>query len=124
MEHNYLCINCKKEFDEPYQLREPDGLDTPPYRYTDCCPRCHCDDILEAANECQCCGKTIWQSEECYVLIESDEYFCEQCIIEKTADKNYKCHECSEVIEKEETYYMIDSFDDKYCQNCMEKHTA
>lgn len=43
----YRCHQCGKTFREPVWLKEPDGLDDPPYRYSDHCPFCGSNNYSE-----------------------------------------------------------------------------
>lgn len=43
----WKCSRCGLSFERPQGLKEEDGLDSPPYRYTYVCPYCHSDDYDE-----------------------------------------------------------------------------
>lgn len=79
---NYKCYNCEKTFEDPLGLREPDGLDSPPYRYSYCCPYCRSDDYAEIIGRCGCCSCNIGENEQHYELT-TGEVFCVNCIEER-----------------------------------------
>lgn len=80
----FICKSCGRGFDEPASLKEPDGLETPPYRYSDGCPYCYSDDYVNLVTYCDCCGRGIYQEEK-YYRLETDECFCSDCIEEREA---------------------------------------
>lgn len=82
MNEQYKCHDCGRTFDEPLGLREPDGLDTPPYRYSFCCPYCRSDNFGEPKYKCDCCEETIYTNEPYYEL-SSGERYCNDCITER-----------------------------------------
>ena len=84
MSDRYYCINCDREFDEYNEVYEPDGLDTPPYRYTPVCPYCKSGDFYEILGECACCGDIICEGDRYYELNDNcNTLYCENCITER-----------------------------------------
>lgn len=84
MSDRYYCINCDREFDEYKEVYEPDGLDTPPYRYTPVCPYCKSDDFYKILGECACCGDIICEGNRYYELDDNyNTLYCESCITER-----------------------------------------
>lgn len=80
----YYCINCKRTFDDPKQVYEPDGLDTPPYRYTPVCPFCKGSDFYEILGDCAYCGDIICEGDKYYELNDNcNTLYCENCIVER-----------------------------------------
>lgn len=77
----FKCRNCEHEFVQPELIYEPDGLDTPPYRYSDCCPNCFSDDFSEIIDTCDCCGMAITAGEK-YYKTNNNYLFCDNCIME------------------------------------------
>lgn len=43
----WKCNLCGWVFEKPVMLKEDDGLDSPPYRYTGVCPGCYRNDYDE-----------------------------------------------------------------------------
>lgn len=82
----YICESCCREFDIPNKLYEPDGLDTPPYRYSYACPNCGSGDIRRVVAECRNCSDYILSGEEYYRIRFTDEYYCKDCIMEGVAE--------------------------------------
>ena len=123
MNEKYICRNCGHTFDDPKQIREPDGLETPPYRYSDVCPNCNSDDFDEASNEC-CdeCGNNIYCNDTYYADEVTDATFCANCMQKMTADNDYSCEDCFDDILTGETCYHIG--DNWYCENCISEHVA
>ena len=37
---SYICIDCRRQFDEPRVYEERHGLETGPYEQMTCCPFC------------------------------------------------------------------------------------
>ena len=81
--NNYKCNSCEHCFDLPKAVKEPDGLDTPPYRYSYCCPYCGDDDYSSKIETCDNCGNGIYTGEKYYRLNSTDDVFCEDCITER-----------------------------------------
>lgn len=77
----YYCRDCKREFNESKKLIEPDGLDTPPYRYSEACPYCGSDDFGAVIGECGKCHCTITENDSYYEVEGEDIFFCYDCII-------------------------------------------
>lgn len=82
MNNRYLC-SCGMSFDEPKAYQEPDGFETPPYRYSFGCPYCGSDDYAELIEECDNCGNGIYTGEKYYRLNSTNDVFCENCITER-----------------------------------------
>ena len=61
---SYICIDCRRQFDEPRVYEERHGLETGPYEKMSCCP--FCGGGYEEAVECDECGKVIPESEACF----------------------------------------------------------
>lgn len=79
----YKCTGiCERCFNEPKRYREPDGLDTPPYRYTEGCPYCG-GEFVEQIAICSQCGYNIYEGDRYYEISSTGECFCEQCIEER-----------------------------------------
>lgn len=76
----YICESCGEEFDNPEELYEPDGLDTPPYRYSYACPRCKSGDIRRIVFECSSCSEYILAGDNFYKCEPTGEMFCTDCI--------------------------------------------
>lgn len=74
---SYICVDCRRQFDEPHRYEERHGLEHGPYEKLSCCP--FCGGSYEEAIECDECGKIVPESEVCY----SDEYghkvLCSEC---------------------------------------------
>ena len=84
MSDRYYCENCERTFDEYKEVYEPDGLDTPPYRYTPVCPYCKDTDFREIIGECSCCGDIICEGNRYYELDDNyNTLYCESCITER-----------------------------------------
>ena len=81
----YLCLSCEKGFNAPRKVQEPDGLDTPPHRYSYCCPYCGDDDYVEKIETCDNCGQGIYYGHKYYRLSNTEDVFCEDCITERNA---------------------------------------
>lgn len=82
----YICEYCGEEFDKPEELYEPDGLDTPPYRYSLACPYCKSGDIRQVVARCMNCSEYILSGDKCFRIRFTDEYYCKDCIVEGVAD--------------------------------------
>lgn len=61
---SYICIDCRRQFDEPRVYEERHGLEHGPYEKMSCCP--FCGGGYEEAVECDECGKVIPESEACF----------------------------------------------------------
>lgn len=61
---SYICIDCRRQFDEPHVYEERHGLETGQYEKMSCCP--FCGGGYEEAVECDECGKVIPESEACF----------------------------------------------------------
>lgn len=80
MSNRYICLQCENKFDFLKSHREPDGLDTPPHRHTECCPICGSDEISEQIGECDACCREIYNGDAYYKLNSENEIFCDNCI--------------------------------------------
>ena len=80
-EIGFVCMKCNRDFTEAERVRECDGLDTPPYRYTLVCPYCGNDDLRELVGTCDRCGKVISEEDEYYT--EGFDLLCEACAEEE-----------------------------------------
>ena len=89
----WYCLDCKEYFDEPQTETSRywsadmgyDGT----WEETICqCPICHSEDIEEARDECDACGKTVYDTEDVNGI-----YLCPECheklrdILEETVMK-------------------------------------
>ena len=84
MSDRYYCINCKRTFDKYDEVYEPDGLDTPPYRYTPVCPYCKDTDFREIIDECSGCGDSICEGDKYYKVNDGfSGLYCVNCVEEK-----------------------------------------
>lgn len=80
---NYKCDDCGHCFDSPKAVREPDGFDYPPYRYSYHCPYCGNDGYSEKVETCDNCGNGIYEGETYYKLNDTGDVFCGDCIEER-----------------------------------------
>lgn len=80
MSNRYVCLQCENKFNFLKSIIEPDGLDTPPYRHTECCPICGSDDIADRIGECVVCDREIYKGDIYYKLKSENEIFCDNCI--------------------------------------------
>lgn len=84
MSDRFYCINCERTFDKYDKVYEPDGLDTPPYRYTPVCPFCKNDYFGEIIDECRGCGRLICEGDMYYKVNDGfSSLYCEDCVEEK-----------------------------------------
>lgn len=74
---SYICIDCRRQFDEPRVYVERHGLETGPYEKISCCP--FCGGGYEEAVECDECGKVIPESEACYADGYCHRVLCPEC---------------------------------------------
>ena len=82
-DNGYICLNCNRSFEEANEIQEPDGLDTPPYRYTSICPYCGDDNIVKKIGNCDYCDTDICEGEMYYVLNGNGKIYCVNCISER-----------------------------------------
>ena len=78
----YKCVECEAQFSTPKRVLEPDGLETPPYRYTEGCPYCGGVFVDKVAVCCDC-NENIYEGDRYYKISSTGECFCEQCIEER-----------------------------------------
>lgn len=78
-----ICNDCRSTFDEPIWAAEDDGLDCPPYRYTQLCPRCYSNDI-DDCYECERCGDLISADDTIMIL---GVCLCRECAAAKELDE-------------------------------------
>jgi predicted amidophosphoribosyltransferase len=53
----YTCLDCGFQFENPLNLQEKHGLDTPPFETLSVCPHCKSSNYETATNRyCHCCG--------------------------------------------------------------------
>lgn len=74
---SYICIDCRRQFDEPHVYEERHGLEHGPYEKMSCCP--FCGGGYEEAVECDECGKVIPESEACYAEGYCHRVLCPEC---------------------------------------------
>jgi hypothetical protein len=70
----YLCLVCRRIFDEPERCTETHGLDCPPYEEWMGCP--HCAGAYVETMACECCGN--WITGE-YIELADGSAICEEC---------------------------------------------
>ena len=74
---SYICIDCRRQFDEPHVYEERHGLEHGPYEKLSCCP--FCGGSYEEAVECDECGKVIPESEVCFSEEPWHRALCPEC---------------------------------------------
>lgn len=70
----YLCLDCRRTFEEPRDYTEEHGLPFPPYETWSGCP--FCAGAYVETVPCDNCGK--WVTDE-YIQIDDDTIICEDC---------------------------------------------
>lgn len=74
----YKCNDCGYEFEEPKEVVETYGFNTPPYKRLYLCPHCNENDIKEIIEvECSRCGRCITKDEA--EIDDSLQYLCNEC---------------------------------------------
>jgi len=71
----YICTDCGATFDEPKEVTETHGLETPPYEKLLVCPECLSSDY-DTAVMCGRC-KTAVPSAGCYFV--DNTHYCTKC---------------------------------------------
>ncbi len=74
---SYICVDCRRQFDEPHVYEERHGLEHGPYEKLSCCP--FCGGGYEEAVECDECGKVIPESEACFSEEPGHRALCPEC---------------------------------------------
>lgn len=71
----FVCLECRKVFEEPIYWEEDRGecFGFPSYERFSGCPMCH--GAYTEAYECDCCGEVITDD---YIKIE-DKRYCQEC---------------------------------------------
>ena len=75
--NTYTCLDCGYEFDEPYELVERHGLDSPPFEKWLVCPAC--GGAYTHTHLCDCCGQRITDR---YLRVDNGDEYCEDCVTE------------------------------------------
>lgn len=70
----YVCLECRKVFEEPAQWTETHGLEYGPYEEFDGCPYCH--SAYTKAHKCDCCDEWITSM---YTKIDDGKRYCNSC---------------------------------------------
>lgn len=73
----YICTDCGTTFDEPKEITEKHGLETPPYEKLLVCPECLGSDY-DTAVVCAGCNKEM-SSVGCYYL--NNKHYCNKCFL-------------------------------------------
>lgn len=71
----FVCLNCKSEFNDQKCISERHGLDTPPYETLAVCPYCGSEDFVHA-HYCNICEHVIYEK---YYIINCKNIVCEKC---------------------------------------------
>ena len=74
---SYICVDCRRQFDEPHVYEERHGLEHGPYEKLSCCP--FCGGSYEEAIECDECGKIVPESEVCFSEEPWHRALCPEC---------------------------------------------
>jgi len=75
----YICLKCRRTFENLGYWEERHGLDTPPYEKTYCCPLCKSTDYIEYIGRCSLCGSDIFDK---YIVLDTGEKYCSECYTE------------------------------------------
>lgn len=70
----FICVDCGCVFQEPKQVVETHGLDSPPYEIFTVCPKC--GGSFVEAKRCDHCTNYITDE---YVEIETGHCYCSKC---------------------------------------------
>ena len=80
----YICTDCGATFDEPKEIVEKHGLETPPYEKLLVCPECLSSDY-DTAVVCGSCQKEV-PSTGCYFV--NNQHYCKTCFTHLELPKN------------------------------------